>query len=74
MVELTDPTKLKVEIYYSLRTLKTPGPYPPGVHVRFRELYLKDDEFLDVMGMTKEQWMNTPTWKQATKKKAVGLF
>lgn len=51
-------------IYYSLSSLKSPGPYPDGVHHSHRELYLSEDEFKLIFGSTKEEFLAFPQWKQ----------
>jgi len=45
-----------------------------GVVFETREQMLSPTEFLDLFKMTKEEFLELPKWKQAQKKKNVGLF
>ncbi|CAA3016810.1 villin-3-like [Olea europaea subsp. europaea] len=45
-----------------------------GIDFKRREAYLSDEEFLTVMGMTKDEFYKLPKWKQDTHKKKVDLF
>jgi len=47
----------------------TPENCPPGVLFHKRELYLPDDVFLKLFGMTKENFQKLPRWRQIEKKK-----
>jgi len=60
--------------YYPYAQLRTPGPFPAGIDVRYRELYLNDAEFESVFGTLKKNWSCIPLWKQISMKKAAGLF
>lgn len=60
--------------YYPYALLRTPGPFPVGIDVRYRELYLNDAEFESVFGTLKKNWSSIPLWKQISMKKAAGLF
>ena len=53
--------------------LKQP-PFPEGVDVARREQHLSDPEFNRLFGMDKAAFAAQPTWKQVSKKKALGLF
>ena len=52
--------------YFPLSSLKSPGPYPDGVHPSHRELYLNDDEFKATFSSTKEEFLAFPQWKQVS--------
>jgi hypothetical protein len=60
----TTPTKHPVKFdspfsaptYYTYVRLKAPGPYPKGVDVNQRELFLSPLEFRNVFGMSREQF------------------
>jgi len=54
--------------------LLCPGPYPEGVDSTMRELYLGDGEFTTVMGISKNEFVKLPRWKQLNLKKSKGLF
>jgi hypothetical protein len=54
--------------------LCSPGPYPPEVDVRCRELYLSDVEFQRFFHCTKGGWRAIPGWKQRHIKQSLGLF
>lgn len=47
---------------------------PAGVDPLLREVYLKNDEFRTVFGMTYEDFLTKPAWKQKELKKARNLF
>jgi len=38
------------------------------------QLYLSDEEFVQVMGCQRNEWSKLPKWKQSQKKKAAELF
>lgn len=54
--------------------LRSPGPYPPDVDIRIREMYLSDAEFQALFHTTKAAWLNLPEWRQRSMKKNLGLF
>eukprot|EP00604_Paraphysomonas_vestita_P004207 CAMPEP_0174822418 /NCGR_PEP_ID=MMETSP1107-20130205/15573_1 /TAXON_ID=36770 /ORGANISM="Paraphysomonas vestita, Strain GFlagA" /LENGTH=352 /DNA_ID=CAMNT_0016041219 /DNA_START=1037 /DNA_END=2095 /DNA_ORIENTATION=- len=60
--------------FHPLASLKSPGPYPDGVHPSHRELYLTEDEFISIFSSTKEEFLAFPQWKQVSKKKSASLF
>eukprot|EP01034_Spumella_vulgaris_P000028 gene28-38_t len=60
--------------FYSHSELRAPGPYPSDVHLRYRELYLSESEFVRVLRVQKSEWDGIPQWKQTAKKKESGLF
>lgn len=67
-------SKAQSSEYYPYALLRTPGPFPVGIDVRYRELYLNDTEFESVFGTIKKNWSSIPLWKQISMKKAAGLF
>jgi len=67
-------SKAQSSDYYPYALLRTPGPFPVGIDVRYRELYLNDSEFESVFGTIKKNWSSIPLWKQISMKKAAGLF
>jgi len=36
--------------------------------------YLSDEEFVSVLGCTRDEWAKFPKWKQSQKKKTAELF
>jgi len=62
------------ELQLMYKFLKSPGPFPDEVDPTIREQYLEDEEFEEVMGMTKETFNETPKWKQQKLKEDAGLF
>ncbi|KAK9128758.1 hypothetical protein Syun_017555 [Stephania yunnanensis] len=60
---------------FSYDQLKTKSTNPvKGIDLKRREAYLTDEDFLSVMGMTKEAFYRQPKWKQDMQKKKVDLF
>ncbi|XP_065351905.1 supervillin isoform X3 [Cloeon dipterum] len=49
-------------------------PLPDGVDPTKLEEYLSSEHFEELLGMTKEEFTELPTWKQTSVKKQVGLF
>ncbi|KAL3854898.1 hypothetical protein ACJMK2_014134 [Sinanodonta woodiana] len=49
-------------------------PLPEGVNPLKLEWYLSDEEFMDVIEMSKEEFYALPAWKQTKIKQQVGLF
>ncbi|KAK7873808.1 hypothetical protein R5R35_005791 [Gryllus longicercus] len=49
-------------------------PLPDGVDPTRLELYLEPHHFQELLGMSKEEFMELPSWKQTNIKKEVGLF
>lgn len=37
-------------------------------------MYLSDEDFVKIIGMTKDAWEHQPQWKKINKKKQLGLF
>ena len=62
------------ELQLMYKFLKSPGPYPEEVDPTIREQYMEDEEFEEVMGMTKAAFNETPKWKQQKLKEDAGLF
>ena len=65
----TDPALLILP----LKALKT-SPFPEGVDPRNRELYLSESSFLQLFGVTKDEWKVLPTWRKVNMKLEQGLF
>ncbi|KAE8711156.1 Villin-2 [Hibiscus syriacus] len=60
---------------YSYDQLKSKSENPaPGIDLKRREIYLADEEFETIFGMTREAFYKLPKWKQDSKKKEVDLF
>nr|XP_012149417.1 PREDICTED: supervillin isoform X3 [Megachile rotundata] len=49
-------------------------PLPEGVDPTRLELYLSQQHFQELLGMTKEEFQELPVWKQMNLKKEIGLF
>ncbi|KAG8227448.1 hypothetical protein J437_LFUL011812 [Ladona fulva] len=49
-------------------------PLPDGVDPTRLELYLSPQHFQELLGMSKEEFDELPSWKQTNVKKEVGLF
>ncbi|XP_017767516.1 PREDICTED: supervillin isoform X2 [Eufriesea mexicana] len=49
-------------------------PLPEGVDPTHLELYLSQQHFQELLGMTKEEFQELPVWKQVNLKKEIGLF
>ncbi|XP_021928560.1 uncharacterized protein LOC110834074 isoform X3 [Zootermopsis nevadensis] len=49
-------------------------PLPDGVDPTRLELYLDPQHFQELLGISKEEFLDLPTWKQTKIKKEVGLF
>ncbi|XP_031843852.1 supervillin isoform X2 [Nomia melanderi] len=49
-------------------------PLPEGVDPTHLELYLSQQHFEELLGMSKEQFQELPVWKQVNIKKEIGLF
>lgn len=59
---------------FKFERLKYPGPYPVGIDIAHREMYLSNSEFYDMFNMTKEEFLLLPKWKQLSRKKKYLLF
>ncbi|MEE6467429.1 hypothetical protein FKM82_007235 [Ascaphus truei] len=53
---------------------KTTEDLPDGVDPSQKEMFLSDADFVNLMGMPKNQFRQLPKWKQQTLKKQYGLF
>ncbi|GAM20889.1 hypothetical protein SAMD00019534_040640, partial [Acytostelium subglobosum LB1] len=49
-------------------------PLPAGVDATKLELYLPDEEFERVIGMSRKEWDKVPSWKRENIKKSVYLY
>lgn len=49
-------------------------PLPDGVDPLRLEFYITDEEFEEVVGMTRDEFATLPGWKQSNIKKEVGLY
>ncbi|KAM4687933.1 villin-1-like [Discoglossus pictus] len=58
----------------SLLLNKTAEDLPDGVDPSRKEMYLSDQDFANIMGMSKDQFIQLPKWKQQNMKKQYGLF
>lgn len=58
---------------YPLSTLLR-RPLPDGVDPTRLEVYLSNDDFFELLSMTKTQFQELPAWKQSAVKKEKGLF
>jgi len=50
------------------------GKFPAGIKGNAKEVYLSDEEFKSVFGMTKAEWNEVKMWKRENKKKELKLF
>ncbi|KAM4588601.1 advillin [Odontesthes bonariensis] len=53
---------------------KLPGELPEGVDPTQKEKHLSDTDFIDVFGITKDDYVKLPQWKQLKMKKEKGMF
>jgi advillin len=63
----------KYTSFYPLDQLQE-NPPPEGVDVTKKEMYLSDEDFKEVFGMTKDEYMKYPEWKRISMKKEHDLF
>jgi Villin headpiece domain len=54
--------------------LRSPGPYPQGVSLINREMYLSDEDFVNVFRMSKDEFSALPKWRQTRHRKVLRLF
>ncbi|ELU00392.1 hypothetical protein CAPTEDRAFT_170352 [Capitella teleta] len=69
---LKDEVK-KYTSFYPLEQLQEHLP-PVGVDVTKKEMYLSDEDFLEVFGMSKEKFLEFPEWKRINMRKEHDLF
>ena len=60
--------------FFKYEQLAYPGPYPAGIQLSHRELYLSDADFKRILGVDKEQWNSLPKWRRILKKREKKLF
>lgn len=68
------PTLTSVDVFYKHEQLIAPGPYPAGICIRKREIYLAEEEFKKILGVSRSTWDSLPRWKQEQRKRAAKLF
>ena len=68
------PTLASVGVFYKHEQLIAPGPYPAGICIRKREIYLAEEEFKKILGVSRSAWDSLPRWKQEQRKRAAKLF
>ena len=68
------PTMESVTVFYPYEDLIAPGPYPEGICIRKREIYLAEQDFQQVLGVRRSDWEALPKWKQIHRKRETGLF
>jgi len=59
---------------YTYEELKNKESLPPSVDRSKLEMYLTDEEFNTVFGMSREQYLALPAWQRLPKKKRAGLY
>uniref|UniRef100_A0A669DK03 Advillin n=1 Tax=Oreochromis niloticus TaxID=8128 RepID=A0A669DK03_ORENI len=82
-----DPTKWSVSEQNGGNSVKSFQSFPPdalrnklaselpeGVDPKQKEKYLSDSDFTTVFGMTKDEFVSLPQWKQLKMKKEKGMF
>jgi len=72
--QLISPTMQSINTFYSHEELAAPGPYPPGICVHKREIYLAEEDFKRILGVRRSEWESLPKWKQVRRKREMGLF
>ena len=60
--------------FFKYEQLAFPGPYPAGIQLSRRELYLSEADFKRILGVSKEQWGSLPKWRRILKKREKKLF
>ncbi|XP_041040598.1 advillin [Carcharodon carcharias] len=70
------PTVVNGKEYYPREMLmnKAADELPGGVDPGTKEQYLSDEDFVDVFGMTREEFRDAPSWRQMILKKQKNLF
>lgn len=73
VVQLDDYfTKFQKSVY-TIDVLKN-RPLPEFVNPTKLEMYLSDEDFKEILGMTKDSWTKQPAWKKNSMRKDLGLF
>jgi len=72
-ISLLEDEYNKYVSFYTLEELQRTVP-PEGVDPTKKEMYLSDEDFQEVFGMTKEQYETYPEWKRLNMRKERGLF
>jgi len=67
----SEPTTPEPTRYYTYDELIKK---PSDIDGSKREYYLSPDQFLQIFGMTKDEYSRLPPWKKATKKQEAQLF
>jgi hypothetical protein len=73
MPGVADSGSISVRPIHSLEALQS-KPFPTGVVVAERELYLEDGVFFALFKMDRETWLRLPKWKRNNAKKKHKLF
>lgn len=60
--------------FYSLESLQIGVQWPQHVNPTQREMYLSDEDFQSVFGMSKNKFKSLPDYVRQREKKAVGLW
>ncbi|KAJ8603309.1 hypothetical protein CTAYLR_009022 [Chrysophaeum taylorii] len=60
--------------FHPYSELQSPGPYPEDVYIHEREMHLSDEEFVQVIGVTKDVYVKWAKWKKDGKKRSTKLF
>mmetsp|Transcript_41194 Transcript_41194/g.66327 ORF Transcript_41194/g.66327 Transcript_41194/m.66327 type:complete len:480 (+) Transcript_41194:122-1561(+) len=69
----TKSHKSKRKKFFTLEQLQS-NPPPRGVDPSQKEMYLGDDDFYDLFGCDKDEFMQWPPWKQTLEKRKQSLF
>jgi supervillin len=73
VVQLDDYFSKFQKSVYSIEVLKN-RPLPEFVNPTKLELYLNDNDFEEILGMTKDSWNKLPAWKKNSLRKDHELF
>uniref|UniRef100_A0A3B3E1C3 Advillin n=1 Tax=Oryzias melastigma TaxID=30732 RepID=A0A3B3E1C3_ORYME len=69
-----DPFKWSQSFPPDMLVNKQASELPEGVDPALKEKYLSDGDFIDVFGVSKDDFVSLPQWKQLKLKKEKGLF
>jgi len=72
-INLLEDEVKKYTSTYPLDVLQRTDP-PEGVDPTKKEMYLSDEDFQDVFGMSKDDFLTYPQWKRDNMRKEHGLF